>query len=460
MAGHRRVRRSSAACTRGVSTVTPESRYPGVTVGPATTISPRSPLSTGLPFATTVTRTPYSGCPTDPGRSRAPAGRAVATCEAASVSPYVGWTGTPAASVRSSNRSGVGAPPTSTVDSSASGAPVSSNRRNCVGTSETPVTPCVVSASPVRSTSNARWTTSVVPYIAVLTTGASPPTWLTGRQHSHRSPGDTPRRNADATALACRFPAVRRTPFALPVVPEVNRITAVSAGSSGPEPAAVAPFSNPPPLAAMSVSPSRSPPAGGSRTATACVPTGSGTVVRGPATRQSTVARRTCADRSAPPSRLSSPTTVQPSRCAAWNVTTNAGPGLNSVPTRSTADARSCRRSTVRSTSTSRWRYDHRRSSRASTSAVRSGVAATRSASTSIGSRYGERTQSRCGPVLRAASSVRVQAPVARGSRHPRRARRRAPGRGRPGHRSPARRDRPRGCSPRRGRPRSERRRR
>jgi len=62
--------------------------YPGVIVGPSTTISPDLPGSTGVPSSsTTVTSVPKMGRPTVPSRPFVCRGVAVVICEADSVIP-------------------------------------------------------------------------------------------------------------------------------------------------------------------------------------------------------------------------------------------------------------------------------------------------------------------------------------------------------------------------------------
>ncbi len=252
---------------------------------------------------------------------------------------------------------------------------MSSSRRSCVGTSETPVTPCSSMTSAVPSASNPGWMARLVPYIAHRTVGASPPMWYIGRQHSHRSSGSTPRRKAEATALQTRFPTVSRTPFGIPVVPEVNMTTAVTDGERGTGPC-VSP-STPVPVPSRGPGASRSTPvrSGGSTEATGPGATSRAvSSVSRPQTSTSTSARRAWPANVSAGNWTLSGTSVRPVRIAAWTSVTNATRVPRSVPTGPPWPRVAATPSTTRSSS----RYVQAVPSAVSTSAVRSGVTAAR----------------------------------------------------------------------------------
>jgi hypothetical protein len=98
-------------------------------------------------------------------------------------------------------------------------------RRRCswVGTSETCAQPeaATVPAS-ARSAS-----TGSVPLTSERTSTARPATWVTGRQHSQRSPGRAPTRSSEARAECRSAAALSSTPLGTPVDPEVPTTTAV-----------------------------------------------------------------------------------------------------------------------------------------------------------------------------------------------------------------------------------------
>ena len=70
-------------------------------------------------------------------------------------------------------------------------------------------------------------TTGSVPPTSERTSTWIPATCVTGRQHSHRSPGRAPSRASEARAECSSAAALSSTPFGAPVDPEVPMITAV-----------------------------------------------------------------------------------------------------------------------------------------------------------------------------------------------------------------------------------------
>ena len=213
---------------------------------------------------------------------------------------------------------GAGAPPRRTNRRESESVPrASSIRVSIVGTSETPVTSNSPMSSAVAPGSNPSRTTTVVPYSAHRRTGASPPMWYIGRVTSQRSSGTTPRRNAEATALACRFPAVSLTTFGSPVVPEVNNSSLVSSSSHVPRSKSATG------VCCIHATPSH---CGSSNDATgsssaASTARGSVSAVQTSAVRS---ARPTCVASSSAVRRAFSGTRTRPSRPLAWTSRTNS----------------------------------------------------------------------------------------------------------------------------------------
>ena len=190
------------------------------------------------PGSAILTATPWSGRPAASGKRAASSARSAVTPEPASVRPYVGTTGQPAAVARRTRSGGIGAPPRSTARTEGGGAAAvpaepsaSSRRASWMGTSET-----WLGASGPRRTrrtacgSKPSAIDSGTPSPRARQATPRPATCERARQSSQPVAGGSA---ADqAAALAPSAACERSAAFGRPVVPEVRTATAGDAGAS------------------------------------------------------------------------------------------------------------------------------------------------------------------------------------------------------------------------------------